>query len=72
MKRMDVLEQWIVHLLSDESPHHVMRTKQSLQVMEAIGFRPVEEHDRQGINALISGIKPKAFCAQTAWDQCGA
>jgi ubiquinone/menaquinone biosynthesis C-methylase UbiE len=60
INRIDVLEQWIVHLFSDESPHHVMRTKQSLQTMEAIGFYPVEEHYRQGINGLISGTKPKA------------
>lgn len=59
MNRMDVLEQWILHLFSDESPHHVMRTQQALQVMKAAGFDPIEEHYRQGINALISGSKPK-------------
>lgn len=58
MNRPDVLEQWIVHLFSDESPHHIMRTKPSLQAMEAVGFHPIEEHYRQGINALITGIKP--------------
>lgn len=57
--RTDVLEQWILHLFSDESPHHVMRTQPTLQTMEAIGFYPVEEHYRQGINALVSGRKPK-------------
>lgn len=58
MNRFDVLEQWIVHLFSDESPHHVMRTKPSLQTMKAIGFHPLEEHYRQGVNALITGTKP--------------
>jgi ubiquinone/menaquinone biosynthesis C-methylase UbiE len=60
INRIDVLERWIIHLFSDESPHHVMRTKQSLQTMEAIGFYPVEEHYRQDIHALISGTKPRA------------
>ncbi|BAW81008.1 UbiE/COQ5 family methlytransferase [Candidatus Nitrosoglobus terrae] len=59
MNRIDILEQWIIHLFSDESPHHVMRTSQSLQTMEAIGFHSIEEHYRHGLNALISGTKPK-------------
>lgn len=59
LNRIDVLEQWIVHLFSDESPHHIMRTKPALQAMETIGFYPIEEHYRQENHALISGTKPK-------------
>jgi tRNA (cmo5U34)-methyltransferase len=59
INRPDVLEQWIIHLFIDESPHHVMRTAMAFQAMRTAGFHPIEEHYRHGINALISGIKPE-------------
>ena len=59
MNRPDVLEQWIIHLFSDESPTHVMRTGTALQALRTAGFCPIKEHYRHGINALISGIKPE-------------
>lgn len=59
LRRYDVLEQWIVHLFSDESPHHIMRTRPALDRMEKIGFEPIEVLHRQGVNALVTGRKPQ-------------
>lgn len=58
MNRPDLLEQWMVHLFSDESPDHVMPLRPALDGMAAIGFRPVTVHLRDGVNALVSGVKP--------------
>jgi ubiquinone/menaquinone biosynthesis C-methylase UbiE len=56
--RIDLLEQWIVHLFSDESPDHVMRLQPSLLSMREIGFAPVDVHDRDGVNTLLVAAKP--------------
>lgn len=58
MDRADLLEQWIVHLFSDESPDHIMRLDPALARMGEIGFQPVEVHCRAEVNALVSGVKP--------------
>ncbi|MGZ8219265.1 class I SAM-dependent methyltransferase [Methylomagnum sp.] len=58
LNRADLLEQWIVHLFSDESPDHIMRLAPALELMGRIGFQPVEVHSRAGVNALLSGVKP--------------
>lgn len=58
--RPDLLEQWIVHLFSDESPHHVMRLGPALQTMTEIGFVDVAVSYRDGVNALVRGVKPWA------------
>lgn len=58
MQRPDLLEQWVVHLFGDESPGHVMRWEPALRRMEAVGFRPVTGHFREGVNALVGGVKP--------------
>jgi len=57
MKRPDLLEQWIVHLFSDESEEHLMRLKPALDAMTAIGFQNIGLHYRVGVNALISASK---------------
>lgn len=56
--RIDLLEQWITHLFSDESPDHIMRLGPSVEEMQAIGFAPVEVRYRDGINALLVAMKP--------------
>jgi len=56
--RYDLLEQWIVHLFSDESPDHVMRLDSSLASMKEAGFEPVTVHFREGVNTLLSAEKP--------------
>lgn len=58
MNRPDVLEQWILHLFSDESRDHVMPLTPALRAMESIGFAAVTVHDREGVNALVTGSKP--------------
>lgn len=58
MQRPDLLEEWVVHLLGDESPDRVMRLGPTLQRLERAGFRNVEPHFRQGVNALVGATKP--------------
>ena len=58
MDRPDLLEHWIIHLFSDESPDHLMRLGPAVAHMQEIGFQPVTVHARAGVNALVSGIKP--------------
>ena len=38
MNRSDLLEQWIVHLFSDESEEHIMRLQPALETITEIGF----------------------------------
>jgi ubiquinone/menaquinone biosynthesis C-methylase UbiE len=58
MGRIDLLEEWIVHLFGDESPDRVMRLSPSLQTLSSIGFEPASVHYRHGVNALVSAEKP--------------
>lgn len=58
MNRPDLLEQWIVHLFSDESEDHIMRLQLALDAMAEIGFRDTALHFRDGVNALVSSVKP--------------
>ena len=57
MNRPDLLEQWIVHLFSDESEEHIMRLQPALDAMTEIGFRDIRMHFRDGVNALVSAVK---------------
>lgn len=56
--RTDLLEHWIIHLFSDESPDHVMRLTPALEAMQTLGFSGVEVAFRAGVNALVTGGKP--------------
>lgn len=58
MNRPDLLEQWIVHLFSDESEEHIMRLQPAREIMTEIGFEDITVHFREGVNALVSAIKP--------------
>jgi ubiquinone/menaquinone biosynthesis C-methylase UbiE len=58
MKRPDLLEQWVVHLFSDESEEHIMRLTPALEEMAALGFGEVTVHYRDGVNTLLSGVNP--------------
>jgi len=60
LDRPDLLEQWVVHLFSDESADHIMRLGPSLTAMRRIGFDPVEVHFRDGVNTLLTAAKPAA------------
>lgn len=56
--QLDLLEHWIVHLFSDESPDRVMRLAPALESMAEIGYQAVTVHYRNEVNALVSGVKP--------------
>jgi tRNA (cmo5U34)-methyltransferase len=58
MNRADLLEKWIVHLFSDESPDHVMRLQLSLDALGAAGFTSVEQGFHDGVNRLLIAHKP--------------
>lgn len=58
LNRLDLLEQWVVHLFSDESENHIMRLQQALDTMAEIGFHDIGLHFRDGNNALVSAVKP--------------
>jgi ubiquinone/menaquinone biosynthesis C-methylase UbiE len=58
--RYDLLEQWIIHLFSDESADHIMRLQLSLEAMRKIGFDSADVHFRDGVNALVTASKPAA------------
>lgn len=58
MRRPDLLEQWVVHLFSDESEEHLMRLQPALGEMAELGYADLHTHHRDGVNALVSGRKP--------------
>ena len=60
INRLDLLEQWVLHLFSDESAGHIMRLGPSLAQMREIGYVPVEVHFREGVNTLLTAVKPAA------------
>ena len=59
LQRYDLLEQWIIHLFSDESPEHIMRLSPSLACLKDIGYNPVEVRSRDGIDTLLVAEKPQ-------------
>lgn len=60
MNRADLLEKWIVHLFSDESPDHVMRVQPALDAFATAGFNPVEQNFHDGVNRLLLAYKPQS------------
>lgn len=58
MNRSDLLEAWILHVLSDESLERVMRMTSSLSLMRLQGFDPIDLLYREGVNAVISARIP--------------
>ncbi|MFM8331727.1 MAG: class I SAM-dependent methyltransferase [Candidatus Methylumidiphilus sp.] len=56
--RADLLEQWVVHLFSDESEGRIMRLGASVDRLRDIGFEPVEVAFREGVNTLLIAHKP--------------
>jgi tRNA (cmo5U34)-methyltransferase len=57
IKRLDLLEDWIAHLLSDESPHHIMVLAPTLATMQRLGFANVHVEYREGVDALVTATK---------------
>lgn len=56
--RLDLLEDWIVHLMSDESPSIIMYYTPSLEQLRRIGFSDVSVDFRDGVDTLIRATKP--------------
>lgn len=56
--RYDLLEDWIAHLFSDESPEHVMYLAPALERMTAAGFADVRVEYREGVDTLLTAVKP--------------
>lgn len=56
--KLDLLEQWIIHLFSDESENRVMRESIALAQLCAAGFTDVKLNHRQTVNALVTATKP--------------
>jgi ubiquinone/menaquinone biosynthesis C-methylase UbiE len=56
--RLDLLEQWIIHLFSDESENHIMRESFSLTQLAQAGFVNIELSHRAQVNALVTALKP--------------
>lgn len=56
--RLDLLEDWIAHLYSDESPDHIMYLTPALERLRAAGFAPVEVDYREGVDTLVRAAKP--------------
>lgn len=58
LQKLEVLEQWIVHLFSDESANHIMRETPALTQLAAAGFLDIQLRHRQQVNALVTAVKP--------------
>lgn len=58
LQRHDLLEDWIVHLLSDESPDHIMYSSTTLSTMRSLGFADVRSSYREGVDMLVTAMKP--------------
>lgn len=56
--KLDLLEQWIVHLFSDESENHIMRESIALKQLRDAGFSAINLSHRHGVNALVTATKP--------------
>jgi tRNA (cmo5U34)-methyltransferase len=56
--RLDLLEDWVVHLYSDESPDHIMYFGPAMEQLETLGFRPVTVDWREGVDTLALAVKP--------------
>lgn len=57
--QLDLLEDWIVHLMSDESPKVIMYYTPSLDQLRQIGFDNVGVDFRDGVDTLIRATKPR-------------
>lgn len=60
MERWDLLEDWVIHVLSDESLDHVMRLTPSLNAMRDDGFVGIEILHRDTVNTNLIARKAPA------------
>ncbi|MGA9600227.1 MAG: class I SAM-dependent methyltransferase [Methylocystis sp.] len=57
--RPDVLEEWVIHFFSDESPDRIMVFTPALEELGRLGFAPVEIEFRDGVDTLVAATKPR-------------
>lgn len=57
MNRWDLLEDWVTHVLSDESLDHVMRLTPSIELMRESGFEEIEILYRETVNTNLVARK---------------
>ena len=57
LNRPDLLEHWIVHVLSDESENHVMRETKALETLKQAGFVDIVLSHRVEVSALVTAVK---------------
>ena len=57
INRLDLLENWIIHLFNDESENHIMRESVALKQLQEIGFKQIELKLRLEVNALLIAVK---------------
>ncbi|HTO79908.1 MAG TPA: class I SAM-dependent methyltransferase [Methylocystis sp.] len=57
--RTDILEEWVIHLFSDESPGRIMVFTPALVELGQLGFAPVEIEFRDGVDTLVAANKPR-------------
>lgn len=60
MNRWDLLEDWVIHVLSDESLDHVMRLTPSLDWMRCLGFVDIKILHRETVNTNLVAWKALA------------
>lgn len=60
MDRWDLLEDWVIHVLSDESLDHVMRLSPSILDMQACGFDDIQILHRETVNTNLTARKALA------------
>jgi len=57
LRKLELLEHWIVHIFSDESENHVMRESVALAQLQAAGFIDIKLTYRREVNALVTAVK---------------
>lgn len=58
INRLDLLEEWIVHLFSDESPGKILYLEAALNEYKNLGFADIIVDFRDGVDTLLYAYKP--------------
>lgn len=58
LKRLDLLQDWVVHFFSDESEEHIMWLTPALEGMKTLGFSDVTVRFRDGVDTLLTAVRP--------------
>lgn len=56
--RVAQLEEWVMHLISDENSLHIMYLTPTIESLRTVGFEDVKVEYREGIDALMTAAKP--------------